>query len=388
MRLAGQVRLGVRARPVRPELRRPQAHRARSLPAREHGLPRPPEQAVRALHGRRHRQRRRLQVRLRPPVPAGPARGEPAHPHQRQALHRPLGAAEPAHVRRARRQPARAPTSGTGYLARGARSPSSSTRNARIAAAVGAPRVPATHYATNRPEDVEVDEDGTVYIALTNNIAPANDTHGSIRRLREAGNDPTRAGHVHLGGLRRRRADRPQPRRASRASRPRTTSSSTRPGTSGSSRTSRRASSTTRPTRTPTTATTRCSWSRAPARTRASGSASRTCRSRPRAPARTSRRTSRRCSSTSSIRARRRRRRPRAACTATSSTYTSYWPKGNKTTGQNPSTPIPSLVAISKIPPGETPPPGGNVIPPPRPAPTARRRAWRSCPPPARALAR
>ena len=71
------------------------------------------------------------------------------------------------------------------------------------------------------------------------------------------------------------------------------------------------------------------------------------------------------------------------------STYTSYWPKGNKTTGQNPSTPIPSLVAISKIPPGETPPPGGNVIPPPpAPAPTARRRAWRSCPPPARTWAR
>ncbi|MDA0136234.1 DUF839 domain-containing protein [Solirubrobacter sp. CPCC 204708] len=47
-------------------------------------------------------------------------------------------------------------------------------------------------------------------------------------------------------------------------------------------------------------------------------------------------------------------------------TYSSYWPKGNKTTGQNPSTPVPSLVAISKIPPGQEPPPGGgNVIPPP-----------------------
>ena len=61
--------------------------------------------------------------------------------------------------------------------------------NARIAAAVTAEAF-RDHYATNRPEDVEVDEDGTVYIALTNN-STVNDTHGSIRRLHEAGNDPT-----------------------------------------------------------------------------------------------------------------------------------------------------------------------------------------------------
>ena len=45
------------------------------------------------------------------------------------------------------------------------------------------------HYATNRPEDLEVDEDGTVFIALTNN-SNVRDAHGSIRTLREAGNDP------------------------------------------------------------------------------------------------------------------------------------------------------------------------------------------------------
>lgn len=46
-----------------------------------------------------------------------------------------------------------------------------------------------THFAMNRPEDVEVDSDGTVYIALTNNSG-VNDVHGSVRRLTEAGNDP------------------------------------------------------------------------------------------------------------------------------------------------------------------------------------------------------
>jgi hypothetical protein len=47
-----------------------------------------------------------------------------------------------------------------------------------------------THFATNRPEDLEVDEDGAVFIALTNN-SNVKDSHGSIRRLREAGNDAT-----------------------------------------------------------------------------------------------------------------------------------------------------------------------------------------------------
>jgi secreted PhoX family phosphatase len=61
-----------------------------------------------------------------------------------------------------------------------------------IRAAVGAAEWDA-HFATNRPEDLEVDEDGTVYIALTND-AEVNDVHGAVRRLRESGNDPTAVG--------------------------------------------------------------------------------------------------------------------------------------------------------------------------------------------------
>lgn len=44
-------------------------------------------------------------------------------------------------------------------------------------------------FATNRPEDVEVHRDGRVFIALTNN-STVNDAHGSIRVLAEEGNDP------------------------------------------------------------------------------------------------------------------------------------------------------------------------------------------------------
>ena len=45
------------------------------------------------------------------------------------------------------------------------------------------------HFATNRPEDLEVAQDGSVYIALTNN-STVKDSHGSVRRLHERGNDP------------------------------------------------------------------------------------------------------------------------------------------------------------------------------------------------------
>ena len=45
------------------------------------------------------------------------------------------------------------------------------------------------HFATNRPEDVEVAADGTIFVALTNNSS-VNDTQGSVRRMNEAGNDP------------------------------------------------------------------------------------------------------------------------------------------------------------------------------------------------------
>ncbi len=46
------------------------------------------------------------------------------------------------------------------------------------------------YYATNRPEDVEVARDGTVFVALTNNRGPeVRDAHGSVRTIREANND-------------------------------------------------------------------------------------------------------------------------------------------------------------------------------------------------------
>ncbi len=63
---------------------------------------------------------------------------------------------------------------------------------ARIRAAVGASEWDA-HFATNRPEDLEVGEDGSVYIALTNN-SQVNDVHGAVRRLREYRNDPASVG--------------------------------------------------------------------------------------------------------------------------------------------------------------------------------------------------
>jgi secreted PhoX family phosphatase len=53
------------------------------------------------------------------------------------------------------------------------------------------------YFATNRPEDVEVDVDGTVYVSFTNNSGKdseglaINDQHGAIRKLREHDNDPT-----------------------------------------------------------------------------------------------------------------------------------------------------------------------------------------------------
>ena len=53
------------------------------------------------------------------------------------------------------------------------------------------------HYATNRPEDVEVGPGGELYIALTNNTTTGiNDAYGSVRRLVEEENDPIAASFV------------------------------------------------------------------------------------------------------------------------------------------------------------------------------------------------
>jgi secreted PhoX family phosphatase len=62
----------------------------------------------------------------------------------------------------------------------------------KLRAAIGTDKY-NEHYATNRPEDVEVAEDGSVFIALTNNSS-VNDSHGAVRRLRENDNDPEALG--------------------------------------------------------------------------------------------------------------------------------------------------------------------------------------------------
>ena len=46
-----------------------------------------------------------------------------------------------------------------------------------------------THFATNRPEDLEVADNGHVFVALTNNSSVL-DSHGSIRKLIEKNNNP------------------------------------------------------------------------------------------------------------------------------------------------------------------------------------------------------
>jgi secreted PhoX family phosphatase len=46
------------------------------------------------------------------------------------------------------------------------------------------------HYATNRPEDVEVGPDGEIYVSLTNNSS-VRDAYGSVRKIVERRNDPT-----------------------------------------------------------------------------------------------------------------------------------------------------------------------------------------------------
>lgn len=83
------------------------------------------------------------------------------------------------------------PTAGTGWWREVAESELEDCQE-RIRAAVGDSEFLA-HHATNRPEDVEVDEGGAVYISFTNNSS-VNDVHGAIRKLVENGNDPTAVG--------------------------------------------------------------------------------------------------------------------------------------------------------------------------------------------------
>lgn len=248
-------------------------------------------------------------------------------------------------------------TSGTGSWRRVARNELVDC-HARIRAAVGSAEFD-THYATNRPEDLEVDEDGTVFIALTNN-STVRDAHGSIRTLREAGNDPAatsftwadyapggpsgrreageqgfsspdnlvfdRAGNLwvvtDISSSTLNRPDRPQAFHANNAifMVPRTGPNAGVAFRFGNMPIQAEG---TGPYFTPDEQTLFVNVQH-PGEESGPGDSN--------------------------------------AGDQFANT-TSYWPRGNKTTGQNPSTPIPSMVAISKVRPGQ--PAGTPVVPPP-----------------------
>ncbi|MDO8212257.1 PhoX family phosphatase [Conexibacter sp. CPCC 206217] len=231
------------------------------------------------------------------------------------------------------------------------------------------------HFATNRPEDVEVDSDGTVYVSFTNN-STVRDQHGAIRKLVEAGDDPTAVGESNrfawtdYAGGGDRGTDKPAGERgfsscdnlcfdnhgnlwvvtdisssslSGAASRktwyeyhlnnavfmiPR---SGPNAGVAFRFANMPAESEGTGPYFTPDEQTLFVNVQHPGEETAARG------------------------------------------VYGDLSTYTSYWPNGNKTTGQNPSTPVPSLVAVTKLPPAAAPDPDpdpddrrpGTIIPPP-----------------------
>lgn len=260
------------------------------------------------------------------------------------------------------------PTAGTGYWREVLESELVDT-NARIAAAVGAGDF-QLHYATNRPEDVEVDEDGTVYVALTNN-STANDTHGSIRRLREAANDPTSVGIAHqftwddfAAGGPTGRADvgeqgfsSPDNLVFDKAGNMWvvTDISSSALNVPSNLNAYHRNNAVFMVPRTGPNAGIGFRFANMPAEAEGTGPYftpdEQTLFVNVQHPGEET--------------------PNKGGVFGNVSTYTSYWPEGNKTTGQNPSTPIPSLVAITKLPDvepdpdGDTPPPVGNIIPAP-----------------------
>lgn len=263
------------------------------------------------------------------------------------------------------------PTSGTGYWREVTESELVDT-NARIAANVGAAEF-QLHYATNRPEDVEVDEDGTVYIALTNN-STANDTHGSIRRLREAANDPTSVGQGaqftwedYAPGGPSGRADEGEQGFSSPDNLVFdkagnlwvvTDISSSVLNNPANPNAYHRNNAVFMLPRSGPNAGVAFRFANMPVEAEATGPYftpdEQTLFINVQHPGEET--------------------PNKGGVYGNPSTYTSYWPKGNKTTGQNPSAPIPSLVAITKLPDveedpgdGDTPPPQQNIIPPPPP---------------------
>jgi secreted PhoX family phosphatase len=230
------------------------------------------------------------------------------------------------------------------------------------------------HFATNRPEDVEVDVDGTVYIAFTNNSG-VKDRHGSIRKLVEAGNDPTAVGEgsgftwADYAGGGDRGADKPAGERGfsscdnlvfdSQGNLWVVTdiSSGSLAGTPGGERAPYYSYHGNNavfmiPRRGPN-AGVAFRFANMPVESEGTGPYftpdERTLFVNVQHPGEET---------------------PVRGVYGDVSTYTSYWPAGNKTTGQNPSTPVPSLVAVTKLspdaPPEERRP---NVIPPPPPQP-------------------
>ena len=225
-KIVQEVRLGLRARPLRPRLRRAQAHRPRALPPREHRLPPRAGQQVRALHGRRQGQRGRLQVRLGRARSAGATASTTARSSRRASSTSRAGSQRgggdsprPATSTRSR------PTEGTGR-GRRCREDGAGRHRHQAAGATSAPIEYDLHFATNRPEDVEV----------------ARRRHGLHRAdqqqlgegLARVGAAPAREGQrprgdgVPLARLRRGRPDRA--RGGCEASRARTTWFSTRRG--------------------------------------------------------------------------------------------------------------------------------------------------------------
>lgn len=233
------------------------------------------------------------------------------------------------------------------------------------------------HFATNRPEDVEVDVDGTVYIAFTNNSS-VKDQHGAIRKLVEAGNDPTAVGRANqfswsdYAGGGDRGADKPAGERGfsscdnlvfdSQGNLWVVTDISS---SSLSGARSRKAfyeyhqnNAVFMIPRSGPNAGVAFRFANMPAESEGTGPYftpdEKTLFVNVQHPGE------------DTVDA--------GGVFGDHSTYTSWWPAGNKTTGQNPSTPLPSLVAVTKLPPN-TPPEERrpNVIPPPPPAPEQRR---------------
>lgn len=266
------------------------------------------------------------------------------------------------------------PTSGTGTWRRVERDELVDTHT-RISAKLGGADNAAnpgseflTHFATNRPEDLEVDEDGTVYISLTNN-ANVRDSHGSIRRLREAGNDATALSFSwedYAAGGPRDRADAGEQGFSSPDNLVFDTSGNLWVVTDISS------SSLNSPTspyayhannaifmvpRTGPNAGVAYRFGNMPVQAEGTGPYftpdERTLFVNVQHPGEESGPADSNAADQSPV-------------------ITSYWPRGNKTIDQNPSEPIPSTVAITKVSPNATAP-GSPVIPPPPPAKDTRR---------------